>query len=168
VAAPSQNGERVIRGLAFLDVPNGTYTIEVTRGFEFAPLKKTEEIRSAHGAGIQFPKLKPIFEREMHGDKQEWIGGDLHVHMNYGGNYRNSPAHLAEQAEAEGLRIVNDLIVNKEQRIPDIAFQGRSYESDATDHGEKTEKGLTPEGVSYSEGGSYSGPVVVVHGQEFH
>src|SRR4029077_2310568 len=142
-----------LRGIAFLNIPNGTYTIEVMRGFEFAPWKKTLEIRSGHGAAMQLPALKRIFEREMHGDKQEWVSADLHVHMNYGGNYRNTPAHLAEQAEAEDVGVVNDLIVNKEQRFPDIAFQGGSYGAD--------QESLAPEGASYKG-------AVIVHGQEFH
>jgi hypothetical protein len=49
-----------------------------------------------------------------------WWGGDLHVHMNYGGAYRNTPGYLKRQAQAEGLHVVENLIVNKEQRIPDI------------------------------------------------
>ncbi|HEX9488194.1 MAG TPA: CehA/McbA family metallohydrolase, partial [Gemmatimonadales bacterium] len=51
-----------------------------------------------------------------------WWSGDLHVHMNYGGAYRNTPSHLAFQARAEDLHVVENLIVNKEQRIPDIAY----------------------------------------------
>src|SRR3712207_8882456 len=51
-----------------------------------------------------------------------WWGGDLHVHMNYGGAYRNTPAHLALQGRAEGLHVLENLIVNKEQRIPDIGY----------------------------------------------
>ena len=41
--------------------------------------------------------------------------------MNYGGTYRTDPARLRAQAEAEDLHVVEDLIVNKEQRIPDVA-----------------------------------------------
>ncbi len=41
--------------------------------------------------------------------------------MNYGGAYRNDPARLRAQAEAEDLHVVENLIVNKEQRIPDVA-----------------------------------------------
>ena len=44
----------------------------------------------------------------------------MHVHMNYGGAYVNDPARLRAQAEAEDLHVVEDLIVNKEQRIPDM------------------------------------------------
>jgi hypothetical protein len=42
--------------------------------------------------------------------------------MNYGGAYRNTPRHLAFQARAEDLHVVENLIVNKEQRIPDIDY----------------------------------------------
>ena len=72
------------------------------------------------------------------------MNSDLHVHMNYGGTYRNTPAHLVEQAEAEDLDIVNDLIVNKEQRFPDIAYNGT---------------GIDP---------ASKPDALVVHGQEFH
>jgi hypothetical protein len=70
--------------------------------------------------------------------------GDLHVHMNYAGHYRNTPARLAEQARAEDLNLVYNLIVNKEQRFPDIA----SFRTD-------------PDPVS-------TGDLLVLHGQEFH
>ena len=59
-----------------------------------------------------------------------WYSGDLHVHMNYGGAYRNDPPRLAFQARAEDLHVVENLIVNKERRIPDIGyFRGRSIRS---------------------------------------
>ena len=41
--------------------------------------------------------------------------------MNYGGHYHNTPDNLIEQARAEHLDAVYNLIVNKEERIPDIA-----------------------------------------------
>jgi TolB protein len=142
-----------VRGQASLSVPAGKYTIEVMRGFEVAPEKKVVEIRGAEKAKVELAEPTRMFEREMHGDKEEWVGADLHVHMNYGGNYRNTPGHLAEQAEAEDVGVVNDLIVNKEQRFPDIAYQGGSYDA--------AQRGLAPEGVSYRV-------PIVVHGQEFH
>jgi dipeptidyl aminopeptidase/acylaminoacyl peptidase len=56
-----------------------------------------------------------------------WHSGDTHVHMNYGGAYRNTPANLVRQAEAEDLDLVFNLIVNKEQRVPDVGyFSGRA------------------------------------------
>ena len=51
-----------------------------------------------------------------------WFSGDLHVHMNYGGAYRSDPRRLAFQARAEDLHVVENLIVNKESRIPDVEF----------------------------------------------
>src|SRR5258708_14579882 len=42
--------------------------------------------------------------------------------MNYAGTYRNTPSHLVEQADAENLAVVENLVVNKEQRFPDIAY----------------------------------------------
>ena len=68
------------------------------------------------------PALRLALPRLADLPQRGWWGGDLHVHMNYGGAYRNTPAHLALQARAEGLHVVENLIVNKEQRIPDIAY----------------------------------------------
>jgi hypothetical protein len=51
-----------------------------------------------------------------------WISGDVHVHMNYGGAYRDTPPDLVKQAAGENLSITEDLVVNKEQRVPDIAY----------------------------------------------
>ncbi|MEO7652175.1 MAG: CehA/McbA family metallohydrolase, partial [Bryobacteraceae bacterium] len=42
-------------------------------------------------------------------------------HMNYAGVYANTPQRLMEQAESEDIHVLNNLICNKEQRIPDIA-----------------------------------------------
>lgn len=55
-------------------------------------------------------------------DAGTWRNGDVHVHMNYGGNYRNTPDRVVKQAEAEDLNFVYNLIVNKEQRIPDVSL----------------------------------------------
>jgi hypothetical protein len=73
-----------------------------------------------------------------------WTSGDLHVHMNYAGHYRATPATLARQAGAEGLNLVENLVVNKEDRMPDIGhFTGR------------------PDPISTSD-------LMILHDQEFH
>jgi TolB protein len=149
------------KGEKVLVVPEGKYEIEAMRGLEFTPGKRTVEVRARETSKVEFPELTRIFSPELHAGKEEWVSADLHVHMNYGGNYRNSPANLAEQAEAEDVGVVNDLIVNKEQRFPDIAYQGGSYDADGSRDAERKERSLTPEGVSYRV-------PVVVHGQEFH
>jgi TolB protein len=51
-----------------------------------------------------------------------WRSADVHDHMNYGGTYYTQPADLIAQAQAEDLDMVFNLVVNKEQRIPDIAY----------------------------------------------
>ena len=51
----------------------------------------------------------------------KFTSADLHAHMNYGGQYRQDLAGLAAQARAEDLDVVYNLIVNKEERIPDVA-----------------------------------------------
>ena len=49
-----------------------------------------------------------------------WWDGDNHFHMNYSGVYFNTPKRLMEQGEAEDIHVLNNLICNKEQRIPDV------------------------------------------------
>jgi hypothetical protein len=63
-----------------------------------------------------------VLERLADLPAQGWYSGDLHVHMNYGGIYRTTPTRLAAQARAEDLHVVENLIVNKEGRIPDIDY----------------------------------------------
>jgi hypothetical protein len=43
--------------------------------------------------------------------------------MNYGGHYRATPETLAQQARAEDLNVAYNLIVNKEERVPDISYR---------------------------------------------
>jgi TolB protein len=68
----------------------------------------------------------------------------VHVHMNYGGAYRNTPQRLIEQATAENLSIIFNLVVNKEQRVPDIAYFSAAPDAASTQS------------------------VLLSHGQEFH
>jgi TolB protein len=108
-----------------LDVPAGRIEIEWVRGFEVSPHYST--LKTVAG---QWDLTSATFAlQSWHGfGKGNWISSDLHVHMNYGGTYRNTPAHLVEQAEAENLTIVNNLIVNKEQRFPDIAYSAKQID----------------------------------------
>jgi Tol biopolymer transport system component len=108
-------------GTATLTLPAGDYTVDVTKGLEFA--RVVRKVSVAPGARrVERVRLARLIDLPAAG----WWSGDLHVHMNYGGAYRNDPAHLRRQAEAEDLHVVEDLIVNKEQRIPDQAmFRGR-------------------------------------------
>ena len=103
-------------GPATLSLPAGKYTVLATRGLEFGPVTRTVEVTAGATATADL-RLSRLMDLPGRG----WWSGDLHVHMNYGGAYRNDPARLRAQAEAEDVHVVENLIVNKEQRIPDLA-----------------------------------------------
>jgi len=104
-------------GRAELALPAGEVEVEVIRGIEVGPVRRNLKIES--GATVD---LDVSLERIANLASDGWWSGDLHVHMNYAGAYRMSPERLAFQASAEDLHVVENLIVNKEQRIPDIAY----------------------------------------------
>ena len=130
-----------LTGEGEIDVPAGEATIKIVHGME----RKIEERRVSLLAGQSTSVAVNLNEGSWSvPDAGHWVSADVHVHMNYGGNYRNTPAHLAEQALAENLGMVHALIVNKEQRFPDIAYSGRQIDP-----------------------ASRTG-AIVVHGQEYH
>ena len=100
-----------------IEAPKGRITIDVTKGFEYEALHRTIDSRTAKSEDLTFHLKKLDWGR---GPGPKWIGSDLHVHMNYGGTYRSEREILLEQAEGEGVWIVDNLVVNKEQRFPDI------------------------------------------------
>jgi len=111
-------------GTADLQVPAGRYVIEVTRGLEYRRAVDTVTVGQQSAVHrVRLDRLATL---------SGWWSGDLHVHMNYGGAYRNTPARLLAQAEAEDLRVVENLIVNKEGRIPDIAYFSRRLDQVST------------------------------------
>jgi TolB protein len=105
------------RGVDTLTLPAGTFTVQIWRGPEWRTVSRAVVIRPDSVTRSRVA-LTPIADLAALG----WWGGDVHVHMNYGGTYRNTPENLARQARAEGLSVVQNLVVNKEQRIPDIAY----------------------------------------------
>ena len=128
-------------GRSRISVPLDTLAITVSHGpaYEVAHLEE-----DTGGAGFSGTRTITLRRRQRPPDSGQWWSGDLHVHMNYGGLYRNTPARLAEQARAEGLDVVFNLVVNKEQRFPDVA----SFRTD-------------PDPASTRD-------LLVLHGQEFH
>ena len=122
-----------------LTVPAGRVTVEAWRGPEY----EVARFEGAAAPGATLP-VRLALRRLADMPARGYWGGDLHVHMNYGGHYRNTPAWLAFQGRAEGLHLIENLVVNKEQRVPDIAaFR------------------TTPDPVSTAR-------FLLVHGQEFH
>ena len=106
-----------------------TLTLPVGRGADHrvarpgthARRRRSIDVR-ANGPNVANLSLQPL-------RLPDWaprpVTADLHVHMNYGGHYRNTEENLIEQARAEDLDVIYNLIVNKEQRIPDIALLRR-------------------------------------------
>ena len=99
-----------------MTVPEGPARVTAWRGQEYVPAQVTMNVSSSADNRLAI-KLAPI-------PLPDWspraVTADLHVHMNYGGHYRNSVQRLAQQAQAEDLDVIYNTIVNKEQRIPDI------------------------------------------------
>src|SRR2546426_223871 len=104
-------------GSAELTVPAGQVHVEVWRGPEYRVVRADVNVPT----GMRVTR-RIIVERLDNLPARGWWAGDVHVHMNYGGAYRNTPGDLAFRARAEDLHVVENLIVNKEQRIPDIAY----------------------------------------------
>ena len=106
-------------GIAELTVPSGRIEVEVMKGFEYEIENKSIQI-----AADQSQTLTALLKTlNIPQDRNsQWLSADLHVHMNYGGAYRNTPAHLVALQSAENLFLIENLVVNKEQRIPDIAY----------------------------------------------
>ena len=101
-----------------LELPAGTASVSVTRGLEYLPWQRDVRIEAGRtatlAASLSAHALPPEFGR--------WVSADLHVHMNYGGDYRNTPERLVSQARAEDLDVVYNLVVNKEERVPDVSY----------------------------------------------
>jgi len=102
-------------GRCRVTLPVGTSKLWVMSGFARRPVEQSIAVPTT---GLEFTvTLQPQPLPERFGT---FTSADLHVHMNYGGTYRQHLGGLAAQAQAEDLNVVYNLIVNKEQRIPDI------------------------------------------------
>ncbi len=104
-------------GASEVVVPAGPVTVEVLRGLEHRPVVR--QVMAPPGGAVP---VRVTLQRIADLPSLGWFGGDLHVHMNYGGAYRNTPKHLALQGRAEDLAVIENLVVNKEQRVPDISY----------------------------------------------
>ena len=106
------------KGTSEVTVPAGKVQLGVMRGFEYRFEELSLQVVAGRTSEARI-SLRPI---EWRSSDTRWVSGDAHVHMNYAGTYRNTPSHLIEQAAAENLAIIENLVVNKEQRFPDIAY----------------------------------------------
>ena len=123
-----------------LSVPAGETKVTVQHGFRHLIWRGTA--RLAPGAARTLNVALEL--NDLPAGFGDWRSADLHVHMNYGGHYRDTPERLAAQARAEDLNVVYNLIVNKEERVPDVAYFRTG-----------------PDPASTAD-------TLILHGQEFH
>jgi dipeptidyl aminopeptidase/acylaminoacyl peptidase len=127
-------------GSDLLKLPAGPAKVTVWRGLEHEIENRLVTVE----ANQRNVLAVPLQALELPDEWQSWKSADVHVHMNYGGTYRNTPARLVRQAKAEDLDLLFNLVVNKEQRIPDIGYFSTA-----------------PDEASNSD-------VVLLHAQEYH
>jgi Tol biopolymer transport system component len=107
-------------GQCRLQLPLGAAKVLVWHGLEYAPEQRQVDIAGRSPASLQV-EMRPLAMPAWAPKRAE---ADLHVHMNYGGHYKATAETLAQQARAEGLDAVYNLVVNKEERVPDIGSFG--------------------------------------------
>ncbi|WP_428408743.1 CehA/McbA family metallohydrolase [Hyphococcus sp.] len=138
--APAETTYFHTDGEAFVIAPVGVAKITVWRGFRHEVVEASVAVaKGKTSVETVTPEFLPNADA-----LDGWRSGDVHVHMNYGGIYRMTPEKLAKQADAEDLDLVFNLIVNKEQRIPDIDYF--------------TPEPFNPEGTD----------ATILHAQEYH
>ena len=91
-----------------LTLPAGNAEVEVMKGFEYGFERKSLSVTAGQQSTLTV-RLQPL--NLPTGTRTRWVSGDVHVHMNYGGAYRDTPERLVAQAAAENLSIVEDLVV---------------------------------------------------------
>lgn len=138
--APSETMYFHADGAAFVTLPAGEAKVTIWRGVSSPVYEAAAPVERGKTASLR-AVTAPLANA---GAFDGWLSADVHVHMNYGGVYRMTPEMLAKQADAEDLDIVFNLIVNKEQRIPDIDY----FSTEA----------FSPEGTD----------ATILHGQEYH
>ena len=124
-----------------IKLPPGKTTVQVQSGFRRKHVRIEREIPLV--GTTELPVRLP--DNDLSTDFGRFLSADLHVHMNYGGHYRSTPETLLAQQEAEDLDVVYNLLVNKEERIPDISY---------------FRPGGQPDGAS--------GKRILFHAQEYH
>ena len=100
-----------------LEVPVGKMTLQAVKGFEYWPAQELFEVRPGTNPTVTLT-VKPMVDFAAKG----WLNGSTHVHMNYGGNLRNTLQNLMFMSKAEDQEVVNELVANKDNRILDWQY----------------------------------------------
>ncbi len=96
------------------EVPPGSYSVEVVKGFEYEPARASAEVKAGETAALTV-RLGRILDLKAKG----WYSGSNHVHMNYGGNLHNTPENLFFMSAAEDADVIGHQVANKDNRILD-------------------------------------------------
>jgi TolB protein len=115
-ARVSGAGDRVFHtpGAFQVELPTGTVTLDVVKGFEFHPAKATATITAGDVTSLTVP-LTRLTDMAARG----WYSGSTHVHMNYAGNLHNTPDNLMMMSAAEDQTFVLEQVANKDNRVLD-------------------------------------------------
>lgn len=105
------------RGEFTVEVPPGIMTLEAIKGFEYHPARAEARVEAGRTAEVELR-----LHRAVDAPARGWYSGSTHVHMNYGGNLRNTPENLIFMAEAEDVHAVMSLAANKDNRILDQQY----------------------------------------------
>lgn len=108
-----------------LTVPAGPVRVEARRGFEYVPAV-AEAVVEAEGRRSVELRLRRWSDLATEG----WHSGDTHIHMNYGGHFRNTPDRLLLEASAEDLGVAHSLVANTNTRIHDLDHFGESHRAE--------------------------------------
>jgi hypothetical protein len=96
------------------EVPAGRIRVTAVKGFEWEPATQEVDVRAGAIDGLTI-QLRPV----QGFDKRGWFSASTHVHMNYGGNLRNTPENLMRMARSEAMDLVLNQVANKDNRILD-------------------------------------------------
>jgi TolB protein len=121
----SQNGQYYFHSPGEVEVtaPAGAVTVTTTHGFVAAPATSTTTV-----AGGAVEVLDISLNRLWNPREQGWYSGDLHFHLNYGGPYYLTPAHLIPMAEAEDLDVGVPMTANLHTRLMDKEWINWTYD----------------------------------------
>jgi hypothetical protein len=97
-------------------VPPGPLKLTALNGFEYWPA------RADTSAGNTDAPVRLVLKKYVDFKANGWHSGSTHVHMNYGGNLRNTLENLIFMSRAEGQDVVNELVANKDNRILDWMY----------------------------------------------
>ena len=103
-----------IDGECVVELPLGDVFVEITRGYEMAPIRQTVTI------GVETSELTFSLERVLHWRERGWVTADTHVHF-------LSPQTALLEGSAEGVNVVNLLATQWGELFTNVGdFDGKT------------------------------------------